>query len=147
MGVLAALVALPVAARGRLPERLATHWGGRSPDGSMPVGEAAMVPALLWVVLVAALVFAGLRGGSAARAGARVGAALLSGGVFLVGAQASIVRANLDRADWRDAGSVGAGVAITAVLAVAAAALGWWGGRRAADTARAGGPVAGGEGR
>ncbi|MEU6893075.1 DUF1648 domain-containing protein [Streptomyces sp. NPDC046557] len=147
MGVLAATVALPVAARGRLPERLATHWGGRSPDGSMPLWEAAMVPALLWAALVAALVFAGLRGGSAARAGAWVGAALLAGGVFLAGAQASIVRANLDRGDWRDAGSVGAGVAITAALAVAAGALGWWGGRRAADTARAAGAVGGGEGK
>ncbi|MHC6624498.1 hypothetical protein ACYTFC_30215 [Streptomyces globosus] len=61
-----------------------------------------------------------------------MGASLLSGGVFLAGAQASIVRANLDRTDWKDAASVGAGVAVTAVVAVAAGVLGWLAGRRAA---------------
>lgn len=60
-----------------------------------------------------------------------MGASLLSGGVFLAGAQASIVRANLDRTDWKDAASVGTGVAITAVVAVAAGTLGWLAGRRA----------------
>ncbi|MEU9035752.1 DUF1648 domain-containing protein [Streptomyces sp. NPDC048352] len=116
-GISAVLVALPWAARGRLPERLATHWSGVSgaPDGSMPMWAAALVPALVWTALV--LLTAGIArwdGGTAARA------ALPAGAVFLVGAQACVVRANLDRADWQEARSVGPGLAVT--LAVAAAA-------------------------
>ncbi|MFJ8214950.1 DUF1648 domain-containing protein [Streptomyces sp. NPDC096033] len=129
VGVLAVLAALPFAASGRLPDRLATHWGGGAPDGSMPLWAAALLPALVWAVLVLSIAVAGRRGGSPS--GPWVGASLLSGGVFLAGAQASIVRANLDRTDWRDAAAVGAGVAITAVVAVAAGALGWLAGRHA----------------
>ncbi|MGW6707559.1 DUF1648 domain-containing protein [Streptomyces sp. NPDC054956] len=132
VGVLAALGALPPAASSRLPERLATHWDGAAPDGSMPLWAAALFPALLWAALAASLAFAGRRDGAPARTWAA--AALLSGGVFLAGVQASIVRANLDRADWRDAGSVGTGVAITAVAAVTAGLLGWLAGRRGAHT-------------
>ncbi|MEU4728910.1 DUF1648 domain-containing protein [Streptomyces sp. NPDC023588] len=130
VGVLAVLAALPSAASSRLPDRLATHWGGGSPDGSMPLWAAALFPALLWGVLALATAFAGRRGG--APSGAWASAVLLSGGVFLAGTQASIVRANLDRADWKDAGAVGAGVAITAAAAVAAGVLGWLAGRRTA---------------
>ncbi|WP_327415230.1 DUF1648 domain-containing protein [Streptomyces sp. NBC_01233] len=128
-GVLAVLAALPFAASGRLPDRLATHWGGATPDGSMPLWAAALLPALVWVVLALSIAFAGRRGGSPSEAW--MGTSLLTGGVFLAGAQASIVRANLDRTDWKDAASVGAGVAITALVAVAAGALGWLAGRRA----------------
>ncbi|MET9464676.1 DUF1648 domain-containing protein [Streptomyces sp. NPDC006544] len=141
LGVLAALAALPPAASSRLPERLATHWDSASPDGSMPLWAAALFPSLLWAALVASLLFAGRRGGAPARAWA--GAVLLSGGVFLAGVQASIVRANLDRPDWRDAGSVGAGVAITAVAAVAAGLLGWLAGRRGAHAVAASRAAAG----
>ncbi|MEU7063915.1 DUF1648 domain-containing protein [Streptomyces sp. NPDC046161] len=128
VGVLAVLATLPSAASSRLPDRLATHWGSGSPDGSMALWAAALFPALIWAVLTLFIAFAGRRGG--APSGAWAGAVLLSGGVFLAGTQASIVRANLDRADWKDAGSVGAGVAITAAVAVAAGALGWLAGRR-----------------
>ncbi|MFD7626525.1 DUF1648 domain-containing protein [Streptomyces sp. NPDC059851] len=133
VGVLAVLAALPPAASGRLPDRLATHWDGGSPDSSMPLWAVALFPALAWAVLVLSIAFAGRRGGSPS--GAWAGASLLFGGVFLAGAQASIVRANLDRTDWKDAASVGGGVAITAVVAVAAGALGWLAGRRALPTA------------
>ncbi|MGW7102482.1 DUF1648 domain-containing protein [Streptomyces sp. NPDC054838] len=132
VGVLAALAALPPAASSRLPERLATHWGSESPDGSLPIWAAALFPALLWAALVTSLAFAGRRGGAPVRAWA--GAVLLSGGIFLAGVQAAIVRANLDRPDWRDAGPVGAGVAITAATAVAAGVLGWLAGRRGAHS-------------
>ncbi|MFD5416442.1 DUF1648 domain-containing protein [Streptomyces sp. NPDC127069] len=141
-GVTAVLAALPVAASGRLPERLATHWGdGGSPDDSMPLWAAASFPALIWAVLALSVTFAGRRAGDAS--GAWVGASLLSGGVLLTGAQASIVRANLDRADWRDAGPVGMEVAITAAAAVAAAVLGWLAGRRAVPAAAPVRPAAG----
>lgn len=129
-GVLVALATLPPAASSRLPERLATHWGGSSPDGSMPLWAASLFPALIWAVLALSVGFAGRRGGAAARPWA--GVALLSGGVFLAGVQASIVRANLDRAEWSDAGSVGTGVAVTVVAATAVGVLGWLAGRRGA---------------
>ncbi|UUY48847.1 DUF1648 domain-containing protein [Streptomyces yangpuensis] len=129
VGVLAVLAGLPPAASSRLPQHLATHWGGGAPDGSMPLWAAAVFPALIWAVLALSIAMAGRRGG--APAGAWIGVSLLSGGVFLAGAQASIVRANLDRADWRDAGSVGTGMAVTAAVAVAAGTLGWLAGRRA----------------
>ncbi|MEV7727289.1 DUF1648 domain-containing protein [Streptomyces sp. NPDC087917] len=136
VGVLAVLAGLPPAASSRLPQRLATHWGGGAPDGSMPLWAAAVFPALIWAVLAISIAMAGRRGG--APAGSWIWASLLSGGVFLAGAQASIVRANLDRADWRDAGSVGAGMAVTAAVAVAAGVLGWPAGRGAALPAHAG---------
>ncbi|MEU8435305.1 DUF1648 domain-containing protein [Streptomyces sp. NPDC029216] len=120
-GVLALLVGLPLAAAGRLPDPVATHWSGGSaaPDGSMGLWAAVAFPALVWVVLVAGVAF-GVRRGPVRAWG---GAVLAFGGVMLAGAQASIVRANLDREDWRDAGSVtGWGVAATVVVAVLAGA-------------------------
>ncbi|WP_284577040.1 DUF1648 domain-containing protein [Streptomyces sp. 2P-4] len=140
-GVLAVLAALPLSANRRLPERLATHWGDGSPDGSMPLWAAALLPAALWAVLVLSLSFAGRRGGSPS--GGWVGAALLSGGVFLAGTQASIVRANLDRADWKDAGPVDTGVVVTVAAAAAAGLLGWVAWRHAALPAAPGQPVGG----
>ncbi|GGT24363.1 MULTISPECIES: DUF1648 domain-containing protein [Streptomyces] len=130
-GVSAFLAALPFAASGRLPDRLATHWSGGTPDGSMPLWAAALAPALVWAVLALSLAFAGRRNGPGP-AGAWVGVSLLSGGVGLAGAQAVLVRANLDRADWHDAGPVGAGVALTAAAAAAAGLLGLLAARRAA---------------
>lgn len=124
-GVLVLLVGMPVAASGRLPDRLATHWsaGSGGPDGSMPLWAATLFPALIWAVLVAGVVlgrrFAGPGGGW-------VAATLAGAGVGLAGGQAALVRANLDRADWRQAGSVTAwlvGVAVAAVLAALGGAL------------------------
>ncbi|MFE1873405.1 DUF1648 domain-containing protein [Streptomyces sp. NPDC059496] len=118
--ITAALIALPWAASGRLPERLATHWGAGSggPDGSMPLWAAAFFPALVWAVLVLLIVVLGRwRGGATA--------GLLSGGVLLVGAQVSIVRANLDHTDWRQADSVSAWV-VGMVAAAAVAGLVEW---------------------
>ncbi|MFE2165054.1 DUF1648 domain-containing protein [Streptomyces sp. NPDC059447] len=123
VGIAALLVALPLAASGRLPERVATHWGGFSgpPDGSMPLWAAALFPALIWVVLALA-VGIGARWTGAARGGWAAGA-LLSGGVLLAGAQASIVRANLDHEDWRQAESA-TGWVVVVLVAAASAALG-----------------------
>ncbi|WP_328787421.1 DUF1648 domain-containing protein [Streptomyces sp. NBC_00273] len=118
--ITAVLIALPWAASGRLPERLATHWGAGSggPDGSMPLWAAAFFPALIWAVLVLLIVVLGRwRGGATA--------GLLSGGVLLVGAQVSIVRANLDHTDWRQADSVSAWV-VGMVAAAAVAGLVEW---------------------
>ncbi|EFL13158.1 DUF1648 domain-containing protein [Streptomyces sp. C] len=121
-GPSAVLVALPWAASGRLPERLATHWSGGSgaPDGSMPLWAAALFPALVWAVLALLTVtLVRPRGGAAAYVALPVGA------VFLVGAQAGVVRANLDRADWHQAGSVDLALAVTIAVAAVAGPAGW----------------------
>ncbi|MET8897145.1 DUF1648 domain-containing protein [Streptomyces albogriseolus] len=126
VGVLVLLVVLPLTARDRLPDRLATHWGaGGEPDDSMPFWAATVFPALIWLVLAAVAVLALHRArrstdGTAA-APAWAGITLGFTGVTLLGAQASIVRANLDRTDWRDAGSVTGWVIATLVGATVVA--------------------------
>ncbi|MGW6787034.1 DUF1648 domain-containing protein [Streptomyces sp. NPDC054987] len=127
-GVFALLAALPLAVSGRLPERVATHWGGEAPDGSMPLWAASVFPALVWAGSACATVLTTRR--AAAPAPSWAGAALAFTGVFMAGLQASAVRANLDCADWREAGSVGAGVVLTSVVALAAGVLGRLAGRR-----------------
>lgn len=122
-GVLALLVGLPLAARDRLPDPVATHWGGSRPDGSMSLTAAALFPAVIWLGLVAlAAVVRRFRG---RRAPGASGAILAAGGVLLTGAQASIVHANLDRARWQDAASMDAWV-ILIVLSTGAAGLLTW---------------------
>ncbi|MFI6444428.1 DUF1648 domain-containing protein [Kitasatospora sp. NPDC050543] len=127
-GVLILLLALPWAARGRLPQPLATHWGGEVPDGSMPLWAAALFPGLIWVLLLLAALVVHRRGATPARAWA--GAALAFGGTLLTGAQASIVHANLDRPSWRDAAPVDAAVVLVLGAATAAGLLGHLAGRR-----------------
>lgn len=109
--VTAVLVGLPWVTSSRLPERLATHWsaGDGGPDGSMPLWAATFFPALIWVVLALLIVALGRWRGRATsdpETRGRSVPGLISGGVLLLGAQASVVRANLDHADWRQAGSV-----------------------------------------
>lgn len=157
LGILALLVALPLAASGRLPDRLATHWsfGSARPDSSMPFWAAALFPGLIWSVLASVVVLAmrraeaeaGSETGSEAGAGGGVSgwavAGLGSGGVTLLGAQVSIIRANLDRTDWRQAGSVTGGVVATLVVAAAVGAAGLLAERRASGAPRpaSGGPT------
>ncbi|MFE9931522.1 DUF1648 domain-containing protein [Streptomyces sp. NPDC005533] len=142
-GVGVVLVALPLTASARLPDRLATHWGGGVgasgvPDGSMSFGESLALPVAIWAVLALGVaVFA------VARPRARV--VLLPGGVLLAGTQAAIVRANLDHEDWRQAdpldGRVGAAVLAAAVLAALAGAWVHRQGRVAPVSPSAGAPV------
>ncbi|WP_404957683.1 DUF1648 domain-containing protein [Streptomyces sp. 147326] len=139
-GVAAVLVALPLAASGRLPDRMATHWGGGSgaaPDGAMPFWGAMAFPLAMWAVWVLGVaVFAVTR--------ARAAAVLLPSGVFLAGAQAAIVRANLDHEDWRQAdpvdGRVVAAVLAAAVLAALVGAMISRQGSLGAVASAAGGP-------
>ncbi|MCX5199064.1 DUF1648 domain-containing protein [Streptomyces sp. NBC_00249] len=139
-GITGLLVAMPFAARGRLPERLATHWGGGSgaPDGSMPLWAAAVFPAAVWAALVLGVALTRRWSGPGA------GAALASGGVLLAGAQAAVVRANLDRDDWRQAGPVTVWVVAVVAVAALAGAAGVLLARRGADPAPA--PVPGAPG-
>ncbi|QUW81839.1 DUF1648 domain-containing protein [Streptomyces mirabilis] len=138
VGVLALLVALPLAASGRLPDRLATHWdaGSGRPDDSMPLWAAALFPALIWGVLAFVVVLTLRRAGAGRDAPGWAAAGLGFVGVTLLGGQASIVRANLDRADWHQAGSVTSGVVGTLVVAVAAGAASLLATRRAPDEPR-----------
>ncbi|MET7456775.1 DUF1648 domain-containing protein [Streptomyces sp. NPDC005574] len=134
MGVLVLLAALPPVASSRLPERLATHWnaGSGRPDDSMPLWAAALFPALVWAVLAAVVALALRRAGTGGGAIPRWALAGLGfGGVMLLGGQASIVRANLDHADWRDADSVTSWVVGTLVVAATVGAIGFLAAQRA----------------
>ncbi|MEV0006742.1 DUF1648 domain-containing protein [Streptomyces sp. NPDC047973] len=132
VGVLVLLVGMPVIASGRLPERLATHWNTERPDGSMPLWAAAVFPALAWVLLVVGVGLGTWRtkGRSGITTRGWEAATLLSGGALLVGGQASIVRANLDQSDWRQAGSVTGSIVTTLVVAVAVGLVAWLMGAR-----------------
>ncbi|MBV2154962.1 DUF1648 domain-containing protein [Kitasatospora sp. SUK 42] len=124
LGVLALLVALPLAARDRLPEQVATHWSGRNPDGSMPLTAAALFPAGIWL-LVALGVAAAFRF-RPGQARGHFAAVLAATGVLLTGAQTSVVHANLDRARWQDAAPMGIEVVLVIVAAGAAGLLAWF---------------------
>ncbi|MFI1761604.1 DUF1648 domain-containing protein [Streptomyces sp. NPDC020800] len=134
VGVAVVIAGLPWAASGRLPGRLATHWsgtGGGTPDGSMPLWAASAVPALIWLVLALVLPLtttvlrrrAGTRGRAATRPVSA--GALLSGGVLLVGAQAAVIRANLDRTDWHEARLPTVWIVALLAAALAAGAGAW----------------------
>ncbi|MFD7595938.1 DUF1648 domain-containing protein [Kitasatospora sp. NPDC059812] len=140
-GVLALLIALPWAARHRLPDPLATHWGGQDPDGSMSLTAAALFPAAVWLVLVlAAAATLRFRAGTARGA---IGPALAAGGVLLTGAQTSIVHANLDRARWQEAAPMGFEVVVLVVAAGLAGLLTWLAVRPRVDSPTGGRPAAG----
>ncbi|MFH8385654.1 DUF1648 domain-containing protein [Kitasatospora sp. NPDC018058] len=140
LGVLALLIVLPLAARNRLPEQVATHWSGSNPDGSMSLTAAALFPAGLWL-LVALAVAAVLRF-RPDQARGRAGAVLAFTGVLLTGAQTCIVRANLDRARWQDAAPMGIEVVLIVVAAGLAGVLAWLATRPDATApARPGTPV------
>ncbi|MEU0443168.1 MULTISPECIES: DUF1648 domain-containing protein [unclassified Streptomyces] len=129
VGIGALIAALPWTASGRLPDRLATHWqlGDSTPDGSMPLWAASFFPALIWLLL-ATVVLLTLRRGTGAsplRGGAWPATSLLSGGVLLAGIQASVVRTNLDLADWREAQQPTPWIVGSLVVAVAAGLVGW----------------------
>ncbi|KOG46020.1 hypothetical protein ADK75_28910 [Streptomyces virginiae] len=117
-GILALLVVLPLTARRGFEDRLATHWNAfGDPDGSLPLWAVVLVPAAIWIALVVSAV--------CWRAARRWrGAVLVSCGVLLAGEQASIVRANLHHAQWRDADSVTVGAVATVLAAAAAAVVG-----------------------
>ncbi len=84
LGVLVLLVAMPLAAGGRLPDRLATHWdaGSGEPDSSMPLWAATLFPALIWVAMTAVVAFVlwRARGSAAGATPGWVGATVGFGG-------------------------------------------------------------------
>ncbi|MFI9366824.1 DUF1648 domain-containing protein [Kitasatospora sp. NPDC053057] len=138
LGVAALLVAMPMSARDRLPDQVATHWSGRDPDGSMPLTMAALFPAVVWLLVAAALAVALRFRPVQTRRSA--GPVLAATGVLLSGAQASIVRSNLDRARWQDAAPMGVEVVLIVVAAGLAGALAWLATRRSATATAAAPP-------
>ncbi|MEU6234864.1 DUF1648 domain-containing protein [Kitasatospora sp. NPDC047058] len=142
VAVYAALVALPLAAAGRLPEPVATHWSGSGgPDGSTPFWGVAAFPAGLWTVLLAGLALSTRWTGGAVRPGHA--AALAAAGVLVTGAQASIVHANLDHVVWTEADGVGLDVTLVLTASLLAGLVVGLATRRTAvlaSAARAGGP-------
>ncbi|MCC5477109.1 DUF1648 domain-containing protein [Streptomyces barringtoniae] len=124
VAVAALLAGLPWVARGRLPDRLATHWsGGAAPDGSMPLWEASLLPAGLWLLVALALSVRRRRSWPAARPWRAI--ALAPAAAVLVGAQACVVRANLDRTDWHEARDPALGVVLPLALAAVAGVVAW----------------------
>ncbi|MDN3246628.1 DUF1648 domain-containing protein [Streptomyces mutabilis] len=145
VGVTAVLAGMPFMVRERLPDPLATHWGLGSgePDGSMPLWAASLFPALIW------LVTAGLTLGVLLRRRSTphhpwTAATLLPTGIVLAGAQAALVRANLDRADWHEARQPTGWIVAILVAAVVTGVGAWFvTTRRPADTAAAGAHASG----
>ncbi|MFJ9694001.1 DUF1648 domain-containing protein [Kitasatospora sp. NPDC101183] len=123
LGVAALLVVMPLAARGRLPEQMATHWSGSTPDGSMSRTAAVLFPTGIWLLL--ALLVATLFRFRPGQSRAVFAGTLASAGVLLTGAQASVVHANLDRARWQDAEPMSWEVALIILAAGAAGLLAW----------------------
>ncbi|MGW2644244.1 DUF1648 domain-containing protein [Streptomyces sp. NPDC001393] len=127
--VAALLAGLPWAAHDRLPDRLATHWsGGAAPDGSMPLWEASLFPAGLWLLIALALSVRWRRSWPTPRPWRAI--ALAPTAAVLVGAQASIVRANLDHADWHEARDSPLDVVLVLVATAVAGVLAWRGSTR-----------------
>lgn len=141
--VAAVLAALPLAFWHRLPDPMAVHWSGTSPDSAMSRTAGLITLLLLWAALAAVVVAvdvygnrpdtvlragergAGSGGGSRARA-LGVAFPVLGGvGVLFAGLEAWTVWANLDRTDWRDAAHVGWPFVFLFVAGLAAGYAGW----------------------
>ncbi|MEU6771698.1 DUF1648 domain-containing protein [Streptomyces sp. NPDC046759] len=122
--VAALLAALPWTAQDRLPGRLATHWrGGGAPDGSMPLWEAALFPAGVWLLIALAVSVKWRRSWTSHRTWVPI--TLAPTGAVLIGTQISVVLANLDRTDWHDARQPTLGIAVALALAALAAVAAW----------------------
>ncbi|MFI0810743.1 DUF1648 domain-containing protein [Streptomyces echinatus] len=118
------IAGLPWAAHGRLPGRLATHWsGGGTPDGSMPLWAASLFPTGIWLLAALAGSVPWRRSRPTARPWRAM--ALAPTGAVLLGAQVSVVRANLGHADWHDARLPVLWAVPLVALAAAAGVLAW----------------------
>ncbi|GGS99868.1 hypothetical protein GCM10010156_67430 [Planobispora rosea] len=104
--VTAAMVAVPLALRDRLPDPLATHWsGGSVPDDNMSFAADLVVTLALWGVAWIILLAAALHGAALRTRIIRINwwAFLFGWAVFALGVQGSTLYANLDAATWREA--------------------------------------------
>ncbi|MEW2359721.1 DUF1648 domain-containing protein [Spirillospora sp. NPDC029432] len=136
----------PLALRDRLPDPLASHWNGSgAPDGHSSFTTWLLVCAATWLVFCAAAAATGVSGWERRRARAMYGATLAFGAGVTAGMIATSLRANLDRATYREAGEVGPGpLALVLAGAAVLALIGWLIGGTGSDRAD---PPPGGEPR
>ncbi|MEV0592590.1 DUF1648 domain-containing protein [Nonomuraea cavernae] len=101
--VTAALVAVPLILRDRLPDPLAVHWGpAGAPDREQSFATGLAVQVAMWIVIWGFLLAAAARERTLAR---RMGrgywwGTLVGGGLFVLGMGGVTLLANLDVADW-----------------------------------------------
>ncbi|MGV9305405.1 hypothetical protein [Nonomuraea sp. NPDC003727] len=119
--VIPALVALPLSLRDRLPEPLATHWSGATPDGNMSFTQNMLFSVTMAAVILVVMAGIAVHGKAFERRLSRGywWGVLFGSAVFVIGMEWSILRANLDVQVWTQAG--GLGWAPVAVMAGAAA--------------------------
>ncbi|RBQ16327.1 hypothetical protein DP939_30645 [Spongiactinospora rosea] len=134
--VIAALLALPLALRSRLPDPMAVHWTlDGVADRTLPFGPAVSLGVAVWGVTWLALLAVAARGTMLSRRqGRMLWWGLLSGGaVFSFGMQLTTVLANLDGAP----GAPGLWAVLVMVAASAAGVPAAWLGRGEPDPAPA----------
>ncbi|MFJ2029207.1 hypothetical protein [Streptosporangium sp. NPDC087985] len=128
--VAALLIAVPLALRDRLPDPLATHWSGSTPDGHMSFAGNLVFDLGLWAVAWIFLLGTALRRRTS---GARLWRVywwgfLFGWAVLALGVMGSILYANLDVADWHQATMpVWLIVAVVGAAAGAGVLAGWLG--------------------
>ncbi len=122
-GVIAVvLLVAPFAMSSRLPDPIAIHWGlDGAPNGAGPVALIALISFVTvgssWVVFV--------RSHRAQIAHALAGSTTWFLTILFVWIEVSTVVANLDRTDWREAGSIGliAGLGVVVVAGLISLAV------------------------
>ncbi|MFG1944724.1 hypothetical protein [Nonomuraea sp. NPDC048826] len=132
--VAAAMTALPLAVRDRLPDPLAVHWGtGMIPDNAVSLAVYLVMQAVLWGVMWLGLLASARRAGHG-RSGRVSWWALFAGGaLFALLLSAMTVTANLDAATWQDARLSPLAVMVMIAVPLAAATLGGYLGRGEPD--------------
>lgn len=125
--VVAAIFAVSLALRDRLPEPMASHWGlGGVADRSMTFTQSLLMSLGIWAAGLALLLGIAIDGRVFARRLGRIywWSTLLWLGLFMVAIQASTVLANLDAPDWTAARMSGWSVVLLAALPLALGILG-----------------------
>ncbi|GGO73226.1 DUF1648 domain-containing protein [Nonomuraea cavernae] len=123
--ITAALVAVPLTLRDRLPDPLAVHWGpAGAPDGELSFAAGLAVQVAMWIAIWGFLLAAAARERTLTR---RMGRAywwgtLVGGGLFVLGMGGTTLLANLDAPDWT-AAVLEPWQVITVILVSAAAGL------------------------
>jgi hypothetical protein len=100
--VTAAQVLSALSVRDRLPDPLATHWGG-GPDRHMSFALYVLSSALTWAVLWVVLLATVSRVRTRRMARSWWWGALFGGGTLMLGVHACVLAANLDRPVWSEA--------------------------------------------
>jgi len=124
------LVATTLLLSHRLPDPIAFDWESPSgvPQGSVPLWTYLLIIVSLWAVPAGFVLARMLRGSLLTRRHPRAwaGATLTGSAALALGIHALTIHANLDRADWRDAGHLAfPGPMLVVLLAMLAGLVGW----------------------